>query len=111
MAIQVSGTQVIGNSRELTNITAVDSTTVTAMTNAGLGGGGAPAHFAVGAYSNGGQSSSDIAAGSTISNFLSAPVTRENRDSSLAHTVSASGTWRAMTQSKSGFGSLWLRIS
>ena len=38
MAIQVSGTQVIGNSRELTNIASVDATTATAIGNAGVGG-------------------------------------------------------------------------
>lgn len=39
MAIQVNGTQVIGNSRELTNITSVDATTVAAFGAAGVGGG------------------------------------------------------------------------
>jgi|TARA_B110000259_G_C14004267_1_gene397422 hypothetical protein len=39
MAIQVNGTQVIGNSRELTNITSVDAATATAFGNAGVGGG------------------------------------------------------------------------
>ena len=43
MAIQVSGTQVIGNSRELTNIASVDATTATAIGAAGVGGGGPPA--------------------------------------------------------------------
>ena len=38
MAIQVSGTQVIGNSRELTNIASVDATTATAIGAAGVGG-------------------------------------------------------------------------
>ena len=38
MAIQVSGTQVIGNSRELTNIASIDSATATAIGNAGVGG-------------------------------------------------------------------------
>ena len=41
MAIQVSGTQVIGNSRELTNIASVDATTAASITAAGVGGGGA----------------------------------------------------------------------
>jgi hypothetical protein len=40
MAIQVNGTQVIGNSRELTNIASVDATTVAALSAAGVGGGG-----------------------------------------------------------------------
>ena len=39
MAIQISGTQVIGNSRELTNIASVDATTATAIGAAGVGGG------------------------------------------------------------------------
>jgi len=39
MAIQVSGTTVINDSRALTNITSVDSTTATAIGNAGVGGG------------------------------------------------------------------------
>ena len=39
MAIQVSGTNVITNARALNNITSVDSTTATAIGNAGVGGG------------------------------------------------------------------------
>jgi hypothetical protein len=38
MAIQVNGTQVIGNSRELTNIASVDATTAASITAAGVGG-------------------------------------------------------------------------
>lgn len=37
MAIQVNGTQVIGNSRELTNIASVDATTVATLNAAGVG--------------------------------------------------------------------------
>lgn len=40
MAIQVNGTQVIGNSRELTNIASIDATTAASITAAGIGGGG-----------------------------------------------------------------------
>jgi len=40
MAIQVSGTQVISNSRGLTNIASVDATTAAAIGAAGVGGGG-----------------------------------------------------------------------
>lgn len=40
MAIKVGGTEVIDNSRELKNIASVDSTTVTALSNAGVGSGG-----------------------------------------------------------------------
>jgi hypothetical protein len=42
MAIQVNGTQVIGNSRELTNITSVDATSAAAITAAGVGSSGPP---------------------------------------------------------------------
>lgn len=42
MAIQVNGTTVINNSRQLTNIASVDAATVTALGNAGVGGGSAP---------------------------------------------------------------------
>tara|TARA_R110000822_G_scaffold297147_1_gene419706 strand:- start:1869 stop:2360 length:492 start_codon:yes stop_codon:yes gene_type:complete len=38
MAIQVSGTEVISNSRALNNIASVDAATVTAFGNAGVGG-------------------------------------------------------------------------
>ena len=40
MAIKVSGTTVINDSRELNNITSVDATTVAALGSAGVGGGG-----------------------------------------------------------------------
>ena len=39
MAIQVSGTSVINNSRQLQNIASVDSTTAASITAAGVGGG------------------------------------------------------------------------
>ena len=38
MAIQISGTNVITNTRGLTNITSVDSATAAAITAAGVGG-------------------------------------------------------------------------
>jgi len=41
MAIQVNGTTVIDNSRQLTNIASIDSTTASAFTAAGVGGGSA----------------------------------------------------------------------
>ena len=40
MAIKVSGTTVIDDSRQLTNIASVDATTVAALSSAGVGGGG-----------------------------------------------------------------------
>ena len=42
MAIQVNGTQVIGNSRELTNIASVDATTLATLNAAGVGAGDLP---------------------------------------------------------------------
>jgi sugar lactone lactonase YvrE len=42
MAIQVSGTEVISNARELSNIASVDATTVTSLNDAGVGGGFKP---------------------------------------------------------------------
>ena len=41
MAIKVNGTTVINDSRSLTNIASVDAATVTTLSNAGVGGGGA----------------------------------------------------------------------
>lgn len=40
MAIKVGGTEVISDSRALTNISSVDAATVTALSDAGVGGGG-----------------------------------------------------------------------
>ena len=40
MAIKVGGTEVVDNNRQLKNIASVDSTTVTALSNAGVGSGG-----------------------------------------------------------------------
>ncbi len=45
MAIQVNGTQVIGNSRELTNIASVDATTAAAIGAAGVGGASGEQEF------------------------------------------------------------------
>ena len=45
MAIQVSGTQVIGNSRELTNIASVDATTAASIQAAGVGGASGEQNF------------------------------------------------------------------
>ena len=42
MAIKVSGTEVISNARELSNIASVDATTVTSLNDAGVGGGFKP---------------------------------------------------------------------
>jgi len=53
MAIQVSGTTVIDDSRNLTNITSVDATTVASISAAGVGGGGTHDFVASGAISNG----------------------------------------------------------
>ena len=40
MAIQISGTTVVNDSRQLQNIASVDSTTAASITAAGVGGGG-----------------------------------------------------------------------
>lgn len=53
MAIQVSGTQVIGNSRELTNIASVDAATVTSLESAGVGASGVFSFTASGSISSG----------------------------------------------------------
>ena len=45
MAIKVGGTTVINDSRQLSNITSVDATTVAALGTAGVGGGGAQFDF------------------------------------------------------------------
>lgn len=53
MAIQVSGTTVVDDSRNLTNIASVDATTVASISAAGVGGGGTHDFVASGAISNG----------------------------------------------------------
>jgi len=53
MAIQVNGTTVIDNSRQLTNIASVDATTVAALGAAGVGGGGSIELVADGSISAG----------------------------------------------------------
>ena len=53
MAIKVSGTTVVDDSRNLTNIASVDATTVTAIGAAGVGGGGTHDFVASGAIANG----------------------------------------------------------
>ena len=53
MAIKVSGTTVIDDSRGLINIASVDATTATAITEAGVGGGGTHEFVASGAISTG----------------------------------------------------------
>jgi len=54
MAIKVGGTEVVDNNRQLKNIASVDATTVAALGNAGIGGGGGTVDFtASGSLSNG----------------------------------------------------------
>ena len=53
MAIKVSGTTVVDDSRGLTNIATVDATTAAAISAAGVGGGGEHDFVASGAISNG----------------------------------------------------------
>jgi len=102
MAIQVSGTQVIGNSRELTNIASVDATTVATLNAGGVGGGGfepvavtgTTPSLDVGTYNffdNG-----TLTADTTIS-FASVP-TNANWKYSFKPTI-ASGAWDISTAS------------
>jgi hypothetical protein len=53
MAIQISGTEVISNSRGLNNIASVDSTTAASISAAGVGGGGTYDFVASGAIASG----------------------------------------------------------
>jgi len=53
MAIQISGTEVISNSRGLNNIASVDATTAASITAAGVGGGGTLDFTATGAIASG----------------------------------------------------------
>ena len=53
MAIQISGTEVISNSRGLNNIASVDATTAASISAAGVGGGGTIDFTADGAISAG----------------------------------------------------------
>lgn len=112
MAIQVSGTTVINNSRGLSNITSIDSTTTTALTNAGLGGGGAVSEYTVGSFAHGRGGTGDVSVGGTTSSFSSSALAHDFRDGSFDKTDSAgSGTWRAMTFVRSGYPSIYLRIA
>tara|TARA_R110000796_G_scaffold16651_6_gene51901 strand:+ start:106 stop:495 length:390 start_codon:yes stop_codon:yes gene_type:complete len=107
MAIQVNGTQVIGNSRELTNIASVDATTAASITAAGVGGA-STTYGDVGTYFYG--LSSDQASGATLAAgmttagstlgyynyggyiYPSYSFTYNNRKTSAG----LSGTWRMM---------------
>lgn len=112
MAIQVSGTTVINNSRGLSNITSIDSTTTTALTNAGIGGGGAVSEYTVGSFAHGRGGTGDVSVGSTTSAFSSSALAWDLREGSFNYTDSAgSGTWRAMTFVRSGYPSIYLRIA
>jgi len=53
MAIQISGTEVISNSRGLNNIASVDATTAASISAAGVGGGGTQDFVASGTVSTG----------------------------------------------------------
>ena len=99
MAIQVSGTQVIGNSRELTNIASVDATTAASIQAAGVGGGfepvavtGTTPSLNVGSYNffdNG------TLTGDTTVSFASVP-TNANWKYSFKSAI-ASGAWDVTT--------------
>ena len=53
MAFQISGTEVISNSRGLNNIASVDATTAASISAAGVGGGGTVDFTATGAIASG----------------------------------------------------------
>lgn len=123
MAIQVSGTEVISNSRELKNITSIDGGTTTTFSNAGFSAP-LPSALGVGAYATGRpQNKTDYNAGDTVSNFYATATQAE--DNSVYYTTSwqgangtqqsASGTWRAMgsvhSDGNNGFIGIWARIS
>jgi len=73
MAIQISGTEVISNSRGLNNIASVDATTAASISAAGVGGGGTYDFVASGAIASG-----DVVAlnsNGTVSVISSVPTT------------------------------------
>ena len=73
MAIKVGGTEVVDNNRQLKNIASVDATTVTALSSAGVGGGG---------------SAKDFVASGTIAN---GNVVKLNTDGTVSVTVGVDG--------------------
>jgi len=108
MAIQVSSTTVIDNSRNLNNIAGADATTVSSLQSAGLGGAstglGEVGTYAI-LFRNANFTSGDTIAGSslTYTGFASASNIGEN--TLLTAFVngsggSPSGTWRFMSRNK-----------
>jgi len=73
MALKIGGTEVVDNNRQLKNIASVDATTVTALSSAGVGGGG---------------SAKDFVASGTIAN---GNVVKLNTDGTVSVTVGVDG--------------------
>ena len=124
MAIQVSSTTVIDNSRNLNNIAGADATTVSSLESAGLGG--ASTGFGdVGTYGYGRPSNNtSYTAGDTNAGIIIRSFQRSWSNYSVYYDGSAlvglgtthtmSGTWRAMTNvqfSTFALPGLWVRIS
>ena len=126
MAIQVSGTTVIDDSRALTNIASVDATTVSVM-SAVLPAPTIPSGGAVGSYSMGRPANATTYyAGDTASSMYEV-TPKTNAGYNFWYTGTSwsngtpvgvlSGTWKAMgtafgDQSNTrGYSGLWVRIS
>jgi hypothetical protein len=132
MAIQVNGTEVISNSRELSNIASVDAATAAAIEAAGVGGSSTDA-YAVGTYAHAAAYSStnhnigDTVAGSSLFSWQMYSSSNWSGGSSTTGGASVSGsvegtgstsftgTWRWMSASaingtRSRFG-IAVRIS
>lgn len=131
MAIQVNGTQVIGNSRELTNIASIDAATAASITAAGVGGAsttyGAVGTYAAATYNIGTSTimGGGTVAGSTLyyywqpdNTYADARPLTDAATNSQNVSSGFSGTWRLMAGRMTGYASagkyysgLWVRIS
>ena len=126
MAIQVNGTTVVSDSRGLNNIASIDSTTVSALAAAGVGGGGGvPSTLGVGDHTWGHPANkTSYAQGATVSNLQAVEVASGVVTSPSAYTtygwsadynpVNVSGTWEHQVppaNSSNGVPCLWKRIS
>jgi hypothetical protein len=123
MAIQISGTTVVNNSRELQNIASLDATTAATI---GASAGGSTTYGDVGTYAVGrpANRTTSYDAGDTAAGILQKGMAVSNTDPGMRYYTSAeglgtlstlSGTWRCMTNagvsSIYGMAGLWVRIS
>jgi len=88
MAIQVSGTQVIGNSRELTNIASVDATTAAAIGAAGVGT--PQLYWGVTSMTNGNENYATIVYNASTSTWVSVSANNGNK---VAASTDDGSTW------------------